>query len=179
MEQEVQAATKTFVRVPPLKVFIMYFLTFGWYVLWWATRNWKVYAARNNKEIWPVVRAIFFFFICYPLFKDIYGSKKAGVWMTVLIWGMLIALALLVPHMFYLDVIVYAAFYTSVQCKINTLSDESHNIKKYSSYTGLTFLAMLLGVLFWGSVVLGHRHHYDFSKSTGSHTDSTPATMAN
>ena len=62
MNEVSQGGHPVYVRVPPFKVFIMCFFTFGIYIYWWMYRNWKSYAAQNGKDIWTVIGTIFLSF---------------------------------------------------------------------------------------------------------------------
>ncbi len=56
-----------------LKFSILFFATFGIYTVYWFYRNWKLYKARHNEDIWPVARGIFSIFFAHSLFELVNG----------------------------------------------------------------------------------------------------------
>lgn len=150
------SASASYVRVRPSKCAIMMCLTLGLYHIVWVYRNWKAYAILEGKQILPVLRTLFFAFICYPLFKSIYKKSSIATIFVVLLW--LIGIICLVLHKLYVYplvtplvyVLLSACFFTVIQFRINTLSDSSCNNDKYYGFTGIgCWLAIIAGLVYW------------------------------
>ncbi len=62
---------KKFYVVAPLKYFVLYFFTLGAYEYYWFYKNWSLFKARTNENIWPVMRAIFPVFFAHALFERV------------------------------------------------------------------------------------------------------------
>jgi hypothetical protein len=151
-------ASASYVRVRPSKCAIMLCLTVGLYSIVWVYRNWKAYAILEGKQISPVLRTLFFAFICYPLFKSIYKKSSIATIFVILLWSIGIIYLLLhrfhhvdpLSHMSFFFMILNVCFYTIIQFRINTLSDSSCNNDKYYGFTGIgCWLAIIAGLVYW------------------------------
>jgi len=60
-----------FYVVAPRKFYLLAVLTFNLYFVYWFYRNWRRIKERNNEDIWPPARAIFYIFFTHALFKNI------------------------------------------------------------------------------------------------------------
>lgn len=65
------ATDAEFYIVSTTKFTVLFLLTFGLYIIYWFYRNWKLYKAKNELDIWPVPRAIFNIFFAHSLFNNI------------------------------------------------------------------------------------------------------------
>lgn len=65
------SAQAVFFPVSGLKLVVMSTVAFSIYEVYWFYRNWKFVKEQSGHDIWPFWRAIFSFFFCYSLFKDI------------------------------------------------------------------------------------------------------------
>lgn len=62
--------------VAPKKFVVLFVATFGVYSLYWFYKNWQLYRLRTEKNIWPVMRAIFSIFYVHSLFEIIDSKLK-------------------------------------------------------------------------------------------------------
>lgn len=62
---------KKFYVVGLRKYLVLYFFTLGTYQYYWFYKNWSLFKARTNEEIWPVPRAIFPVFFAHALFERV------------------------------------------------------------------------------------------------------------
>jgi len=71
---------KKFYVVAPRKYLVLFFFTLGAYEYYWLYKNWSLFKARTNENIWPVMRAIFPVFFTHALFDrvDSYLKKEGG-----------------------------------------------------------------------------------------------------
>lgn len=51
------------------KLLLLFFVTFGFYYLYWFYKHWALYKVKNNESILPILRAIFSIFFTHSLFK--------------------------------------------------------------------------------------------------------------
>ncbi len=75
--------TAEFYVVSLRKFNILFFCTFGVYSIFWFYKNWRIIKTKQNREIWPVPRAIFSIFFAHSLFREIEGEleeKTGEVW---------------------------------------------------------------------------------------------------
>lgn len=63
--------------ISPIKLLPLWVITFGFYGLYWFYRNWKYVKNRDGSSIMPAIRAFFFGFWYYPLFKDLVKDNDA------------------------------------------------------------------------------------------------------
>jgi hypothetical protein len=61
------------------KLVLMSICTFGLYQIYWAWQNWQRVKERGEPLIWPIPRAIFGVFFCYPLFVRIRDYSHPSV----------------------------------------------------------------------------------------------------
>ena len=146
MKQEKELNSVVYTRVPVLKVAIMMVLTICIYSIPWVYRNWKVYRQKEGQDISPVLRTIFFGFICIPMFRSICNSSSKAVLLCLIYWApsILSVIFTIVNPMYgqyfgglplFLFQVIYATiFFAIMQAKINSQSSASDEIKKYSSF---------------------------------------------
>lgn len=68
-----------FYVVSPLKFRVMYYVTYGFYEVYWCWRNWQIYRRTTGEDLWPVPRAIFSIFFMHALFAkfdEAIGGKR-------------------------------------------------------------------------------------------------------
>jgi hypothetical protein len=65
------AAEAPFFAVSVAKLAVMCVCTFTLYEVYWFYRNWDRIADRERVSVWPLARAIFAVFYCYPCFARI------------------------------------------------------------------------------------------------------------
>ncbi|MBV8635486.1 MAG: hypothetical protein JO002_13415 [Burkholderiaceae bacterium] len=66
-----------FYVVAPLKFWLLFVLTLGFYQVYWFYKNWSRYKARTHDDIWPVMRGIFTIFFTHSLFREIDAALVA------------------------------------------------------------------------------------------------------
>lgn len=62
----------------PLKLAVLYVVTFGWYSLYWFYKHWKTLQPRLDEEITPWARALFYWFFTHALFNHIAEKQKSA-----------------------------------------------------------------------------------------------------
>ena len=75
------ATEPPFFAVSVTKLAVMNLCTFTVYELYWFYKNWQRIAEREREPFWPVARAIFAVFYCYPCFarmRDHEGTVELG-----------------------------------------------------------------------------------------------------
>ena len=65
------AAEPPFFAVSVAKLAVMSVCTFSVYEVYWFYKNWQRIAERERGSVWPLARAIFAVFYCYPCFARI------------------------------------------------------------------------------------------------------------
>lgn len=65
------AAEPPFFAVSVAKLAVMSVCTFSLYEVYWFYKNWQRIAERDRVMVWPLARAIFAVFYCYPCFARI------------------------------------------------------------------------------------------------------------
>ncbi|HEY8025244.1 MAG TPA: hypothetical protein VIF60_11795 [Burkholderiaceae bacterium] len=65
---EGKAAPKFYV-VGPLKFWLLFVCTLGFYKVYWFYKNWSRYKAYTDEQMWPVPRGIFSIFFVHSLFR--------------------------------------------------------------------------------------------------------------
>ncbi|MBK8286882.1 MAG: hypothetical protein IPK97_19570 [Ahniella sp.] len=83
------AAPDAFYVVSSLKFHLLFFLTMGFYSVYWFYRHWKAWKSHSREDLWPVPRAIFNIFFVHALFGLFVRAGmswqpwKGLVWATV------------------------------------------------------------------------------------------------
>jgi hypothetical protein len=72
------AAEPPFFAVSVTKLAVMSVCTFSLYVVYWFYKNWQRIADRERESLWPLIRAIFVVFFCYPCFARIRDYEGAS-----------------------------------------------------------------------------------------------------
>ena len=69
-ESELEQAAQeiAFYLVSPRKFLLLFLGTFGFYLLYWFYKNWRLYQQSTGEDMWPVMRAIFSIFFIHSLF---------------------------------------------------------------------------------------------------------------
>ena len=74
-----EAAEPPFFAVSVTKLAVMSVCTFTLYQVYWFYKNWQRVADRERESVWPLIRAIFAVFYCYPCFgriRDFEGASQ-------------------------------------------------------------------------------------------------------
>ncbi|WP_028102869.1 hypothetical protein [Pseudoduganella violaceinigra] len=67
-----------FYVVSTRKMLILYFLTLGFYRLYWNYKNWSLHNKATGEGVWPVPRAIFSVFFTHALFRNVESHDATG-----------------------------------------------------------------------------------------------------
>lgn len=81
LDSDINYDDKKVAKVELLRRFnfaVLYFLTFGLYSIWWQYKTWKFFKQRENLNIIPEVRAIFFIFFFFFLLKKIKNYARGN-----------------------------------------------------------------------------------------------------
>ncbi|OUM07420.1 hypothetical protein BW686_10920 [Pseudomonas syringae] len=71
------------------KFFILYFLTSGFFSIYWFYRNWALNKKFSGSNVWPVARVVFSFIYAFALFRTVdkslrrQGSGHLAYWALV------------------------------------------------------------------------------------------------
>jgi hypothetical protein len=60
-----------FFNVAPYKLVVMSVFTMGWYLLYWAYRNWVYVDDHGDRRVWAAIRAFFHYFTYLILVRDV------------------------------------------------------------------------------------------------------------
>ena len=154
--------------VSQTKFALLYFLTFGLYLLVWFYYHWRLVKEREKTGIWPVPRAIFAIFFVHALFRRIgetAGARGVGMawrpnvnatWYVVLsiVSNLADRIAELSEAFTPLDFLALACFIAiylplrQVQQTINEINDDPQGGLN-ADYPIGTVLVMILGGLLW------------------------------
>ena len=72
------ATDPPFFAVSMTKLLVMDIFTFNLYDIYWFYKHWQRIAEREREPLWPLARAIFAVFYCYPLFARVRDHERAG-----------------------------------------------------------------------------------------------------
>lgn len=156
------------------KFFWLTLLTIGVYLVYWFYRNWNQIKIRNNEDLWPVPRGIFYIFFIWPLFTDVRETLKTKsiqhdwqpaliTWLMVLLLVAATVLAQLaernigMPFTDIANVLIfplYALVMLPAQRAINVASEDPEG-KTNSRFTVANWLWMAFGLLYWLIMLLG------------------------
>ena len=94
-----QDSAPVFFPVSIRKLVVMSTATLGFYLVYWAYKNWQLIKARDGIKIRPFWRAVFFIFFIHPLLEKIKSTANTnGVstnYSSLLITSVLIALRII------------------------------------------------------------------------------------
>ena len=69
---------KAFYVVAPRKFLLLSILTLGFYDVYWFYKNWRIVKLRDNLDIWPPMRGLFYIFFTHSLFERVDTELRAG-----------------------------------------------------------------------------------------------------
>lgn len=73
-----EARDADFYVVSRKKFLTLFIATLGMYRLYWFYKNWSLYKTSSDKNMWPVMRAIFSIFFAHSLF-DLLGGRSREI----------------------------------------------------------------------------------------------------
>lgn len=155
------------------KLLILYFATLGAYTIYWFYKHWQEQKIRNDEPVIPVLRAIFYIFFTYPLFKRIAQAAKeknipiawgAGWLSTVFIIMTLIsngfdrvtARSTMIGVLDYVSILIIVPLVFPlywVQNTANYVNGDKEG-KSNSRFSVYNYLFIGLGVLLWIAVAI-------------------------
>jgi hypothetical protein len=151
-----------FFQVAPWKLVLMTFCTVGFYQLFWAYQHWRIIRARDGSDIWPVPRAIFGVFFCYPLFsrigkdgqaRGLAGAPSAGPLATLWIIS---SIAWRLPGALCLVGLVSWLVLIPIQEYANRINAQAApHAPRNDRLTWLNWVAVAIAATFWALVVVG------------------------
>ncbi|NIB44137.1 hypothetical protein HBA55_31350 [Pseudomaricurvus alkylphenolicus] len=173
LEDSSVIAEGEFYGVSPLKLSVLFISTIGMYSIYWFYRNWYLYRAKNDEDIWPIARGFFNIFFAYSLFTAVDGrlhDKKTGrSWSPGLMATIYVVLSILgsvcdrlsynavgSPYTDLVSLVVLPillAIFLKVQSAINTVLGDPHGIAN-SKFTLANYVWILIGCLFWFFIVI-------------------------
>ncbi|AZE51116.1 membrane protein, putative [Pseudomonas chlororaphis] len=69
---------RPFYVVSRTKFLTLFLLTFGFYRLYWAYKNWQQFKQATGQEMWPIARALFAIFCTHALYREADTKIKAS-----------------------------------------------------------------------------------------------------
>ena len=156
------------------KLIVLSIFTLNIYSLYWFYKHWEAQKLNAERNCMPVLRAIFQVFFVYSLFsiirkdassKGINASWGAGLFATVYILlqitsGIVGQLSGDPADMFNLILVSWMVSFISiipiaiVQKTANRINGDPDG-KQNERFTGLNWLCVGLGAIYWGLVILG------------------------
>lgn len=174
LTQEEKTVENEFYVVSIKKFLILYLSTLGFYIIYWFYKNWTYYKAIHSSSLWPVPRAIFSLFFVYSLCVKIDAklqfAKNNYAWNGAVNGAILTLLMLassVLDRMSFNEVgspttdllslaalPVLAYFFMKAQRAIN-ISHGDDDGQQNSKLTGLNYLWIVLGLIFWALGIFG------------------------
>ncbi len=163
-----------FYVVSGTKFTLLFFITFGFYSVYWFYKNWRYYKISSNSNIWPVPRAIFSIFFTHSLFRAVQGViqaknkefnwNPAGLATTYVVFSILSQvldrLSMKEIGSPYTDIlsllclpVIYFAL-AAAQNAINFSQNDPEGISN-STYTPANYVWFVLGAMLWLLVTIG------------------------
>lgn len=174
IDSESPEAKTLFLPLSMTKLWLMNVLTMGIYSLYWFYKNWKLQERTMDKNIYPVMRALFAIFFIHALFKRIEVTcESKGIdknWnVNLLVTSYILFTAASYGVGFFADQLVLGGLMLvfnllmtlaltwplhEVQKSINQINDDPKGALN-SSITVVNILVLILGLLFWaGNIFL-------------------------
>lgn len=145
------------------KFTILCIASFGLYPLWWIYKAWRFYQQKEKLDIMPAVRAIFSIFFLNSLFNRILSFAKEKGYeenysSIALFIGFLIGnLTARLPDPLWLISILSFVFLIPPFKALNYAKQHSNEflVTQQTSFSVRQIGLIIVGVIFWGLVLLG------------------------
>lgn len=164
-------AVKEFYVVSKLKFFILFYLTLGFYGVYWNFKNWKQYKIANNEDMWPVARAIFSVFFTHALYAliDMRATEKdkgykwyPNLWATLVVISVLLdnvlnrieSVSPLVLASIMMNVFLRGVFVYQAQAAINLACNDPQGLSN-KNLTWVNFLWIIPGGILLLLIIIG------------------------
>lgn len=161
--------------VVSLRKFLILFLgTFGMYTVYWFFKHWSLYKKSANEDMWPVMRGIFSIFFTHSLFSlfEMKYQNKTGEAPRSINYLATIYVVFAIgcqicsnlsenghgnPITFYLSLLIFpVSCWVLYQAQsLANYSGEDVKGESNNKLTGLNYLWLALGAVFWFLVLLG------------------------
>lgn len=163
-----------FYVVSPGKMTVLFFVTLGLYTVYWFYRHFREYRDSSGSDMWPVPRAIFNIFFAHTLFRlirerldaagrpyDWSPSTTATAYVVFAVGANVVdRLAFKYVGSPYTDlagllllVAMYACLLSAQKAANAAVGDPAGSAN--SRFTLANWVWIVLGVLFWGAVLVG------------------------
>lgn len=145
------------------KFIVLSIISFGLYPIWWIYKAWRFYQQKENLDIMPAARAIFSIFFLTSLFNKILSFAKekgyeehfysVGLFIGFIVGNFLAKL----PDPFWLISILSFVFLIPPFKALNYAKQNSNEfvVTEQTSYSGRQIGLIVVGIIFWGLVLLG------------------------
>jgi hypothetical protein len=149
------AAQPPFFAVSLAKLAVMSVCTFNLYDVYWFYKNWQQISDREQENVWPLMRAIFAVFYCYPCFarmRDYEGASQLDSRLSALplaIGFMVTTVTWRLPEPWNWITMSSFLFLLPVQHyanRVNALATPSHD--RNSRFRGWNWVAVVVGGAF-------------------------------
>jgi hypothetical protein len=138
-------------------------ISFGIYQIWWIYKTWRFFQEKDKLDIQPAVRTIFSIFFLISLFNKILNFAKekgyTGSYSAIMLFAGFLVVSLLaqLPDPFWLISIISFVFCIPPFTALNFAKRNSTDFiaTEQTSYNGRQIAIIVIGVIFWGLVLLG------------------------
>lgn len=163
-----------FYVVSLFKFNVLFVSTLGMYTLYWFYKNWQLIKINQNRNIWPIPRALFDIFFTHSLFDEInqkLSQTHEDVTWPHSMWATIYVLSAIVTNVLdrltaksvgepWLDVLAILLIFglwlplNSAQKMVN-LSCNDPEGSKNAEFTAVNILFVVLGLAFWAVLFIG------------------------
>ena len=160
--------------VAPGKFLTLTILTLGLYLIYWFYRQWRSVKERDESDIWPIPRGIFYIFFTHSLFSDIKERlRDKGIsyeWSPGTAATLVVVITLLsnvfgrlagrnigspMTDVASLAAVPLLAFFALTAQKAANAASGDANGSRNADFTGANWVWMILGGLFWALSLFG------------------------
>ncbi|MFK7808077.1 MAG: hypothetical protein AB8F74_09785 [Saprospiraceae bacterium] len=145
------------------KFILLYFLSMGLYGPWWMYKAWNFFKTKDNLDIVPAGRALFALFFLYQLMEKIKNYATANGYGKSYSSGLLflgfviLSIAARLPDPYWLCSLAAFVFLLPAHGALNygISNSEVYAGVFQSGFNSRQLVIVVLGVIFWGLVLLG------------------------
>ena len=142
---------------------ILYFVTFGIYGIWWMYKSWRFFQRRDNLDIMPALRAIFYIFFLYGLLERIQAFAHAKGYSNsynslVLFVGFILLnlLARLPDPMWVISILAFVCLIPPFNAlNYAMIHSEDIRAREQEGFNQRQLVLVILGIFMWFLVVIG------------------------
>jgi hypothetical protein len=145
------------------KFIFLCIISFGTYQIWWFYKSWKFFKQKDNLDINPIARSLFGIIFFHSLLNEIldfaYEKNYSKCYSpSFLFFGLIVSnLLAKLPDPFWLISTLSFLFLVPPFMALNfaKLNSTDFTVIKESKFNPKQIVLTLIGVIFWGLVLLG------------------------